>query len=258
MNKTEQHSKTWKRFTNVILVFEQNSHSGKRICEDKRSAHGIFCEDNSHSLKFDGDLASHEGQWLPHRDASVQHKSKETRLGEGQERNQEEGGGVERGKGGGFKGLLDYFPKIRLLWYPDPSLRFSCDIFSIEYFRGKSQNVIFLAIEHSRRHARWSTAPQKRHRKISTRHSRSSNWRPRSLQACSNSARQWMDWCTWQLMSEQCRTLQCCDGKTKCYNRPTNKNKTTGPHLLWVVPRVWLYTSGRGERYFMFQILVTM
>ena len=101
MNKTEQHSKTWKRFTNVILVFEQNSHSGKRICEDKRSAHGIFCEDNSHSLKFDVDLASHEGQWLPHRDASVQHKSKETRLGEGQERNQEEGGGLERGKGGG-------------------------------------------------------------------------------------------------------------------------------------------------------------
>ena len=119
-----------------------------------------------------------------------------------------------------------------------------------------SENVIFLAIEHSRRHALWSTAPQRRRRKISTRHSRSSNSRPRSLQACSNSARQWMDWCTGQLMSEQCRTLQCCDGKTKCYNRPTNKNKTTGPHLLWVVPRVWLYTSGRGERYFMFQILV--
>ena len=223
MNKTEQHSKTWRRFRNVILVFERNSHSGKRICEDTRSADDNFCRDNSHSLTFDDtscvDLASHEGQWLPHRDASVQHKSKETRLGEGQERNQEEGGGLER---------------------------------------GKSENVIFLATEHSRRHALWSTAPQRRRRKISTRHSRSSNSRPRSLQACSNSARQWMDLCTWQLMSEQCRTLQCCDGKTKCYNiRPTNKNKTTGPHLLWVVPRVWLYTSGRGETYFMFQILVT-
>ena len=221
MNKTEQLSKTWRGFRNVILVLNEIPKSGKRICKDTKSADDIFCGDNSHSLTFDDtscvDLASHEGQWLPHRDASVQHKSKEAGLGEGQERNQEEGGGLER---------------------------------------GKSKNVIFLATEHSRRHALWSTAPQRRRRKISTRHSRSSNSRPRSLQTCSNSARQWMDWCTWQLMSEQCRTLQCCDGKTKCYNRPTNKNKTTGPHLLWVVPRVWLYTSGRGERYFMFQILV--
>ena len=40
--------------------------SGKRICEDTRSADDNFCGDNSHSLTFDDtscvDLASHEGQ----------------------------------------------------------------------------------------------------------------------------------------------------------------------------------------------------
>ena len=37
---------------------------------------------------------------------------------------------VREGRGGGgLKGRLDYFPEIRLLWYPDPSLRVSCDIF---------------------------------------------------------------------------------------------------------------------------------
>ena len=104
MNKTEQHSKTGRWFRNAILVFERNSQVWQKdLWRLERNADDIFCGDDSHLLAFDDtscvDLASHEGQWLPHRDASVQHKSKETRLGEGQERNQEEGGGLERGKG---------------------------------------------------------------------------------------------------------------------------------------------------------------